>query len=79
MQRKITLENVVICIKLLCNLRQVTMCFASSCAVKAVILRAEMTEIANPKDKNEGIETIKWLRTHVEDSFLFLFSRRKKC
>lgn len=79
MQRKITLENAVICVKLLCNLRQVTMCFASSCAVKAVILRAEMTEIANPKDKNEGIETIKWFRTHVEDSFPFLFSRRKKC
>ena len=79
MQHKITLENAVICVKLLCNLRQVTMCFASSCAVKAVILRAEMTEIANPKDKNEGIETIKWFRTHVEDSFLFLFSRRKKC
>lgn len=79
MQHKITLENAVICVKLLCNLRQVTMCFASSCAVKAVILRAEMTEIANPKDKNEGIETIKWLRTHVEDSFPFLFSRRKKC
>ena len=55
------------------------MCFASSCAVKTVILRAEMTEIANPKDKNEGIETIKWLHTHVEDSFPFLFSRRKKC
>ena len=79
MQRKITLENAVICVKLLCNLRQVTMCFASSCAVKTVILRAEMTEIANPKDKDEGIETITWLRTHVEDSFSFLFSRRKKC
>ncbi len=79
MQRKITLENTVICVKLLCNLRQVTMCFASSCAVKAVILRAEMTEIANPKDKNEGIETIKWLHTPVEDSFPFLFGRRKKC
>ena len=79
MQRKITLENAVICVKLLCNLRQVTMCFASSCAVKAVILRAEMTKIANPKDKNEGIETIKWLHTHVEDSFPFLFGRRKKC
>ena len=55
------------------------MCFASSCAIKAVILRAEMTEIANPKDKNEGIEAIKWFRTPVEDSFPFLFSRRKKC
>ena len=55
------------------------MCFASSCAIKAVILRAEMTEIANPKDKNEGIEGIKWLHTHVEDSFPFLFGRRKKC
>ena len=55
------------------------MCFASSCAVKTVILRAEMTEIANPKDKNEGIETIKWLHTPVEDSFPFLFGRRKKC
>ena len=55
------------------------MCFASSCAIKAVILRAEMTEIANPKDKNEGIEGIKWFRTPVEDSFPFLFSRRKKC
>ncbi len=79
MQHKITLENAVICVKLLCNLRQVTMCFASSCAIKAVILRAEMTEIANPKDKNEGIEAIKWFRTPVEDSFPFLFSRRKKC
>ena len=79
MQCKITLENAVICVKLLCNLRQVTMCFASSCAVKAVILRAEMTEIANPKDKNEGIEAIKWFRTPVEDSFPFLFGRRKKC
>ena len=79
MQHKIMLENAVICVKLLCNLRQVTMCFASSCAVKAVILRAEMTEIANPKDKNEGIETIKWLHTHVEGSFPFLFGRRKKC
>lgn len=59
MQFKTTLENTVICVKLLCNLRQVTMCFASSCAIKAVILRAEMTEIANPKDKNEGIEAIK--------------------
>ena len=79
MQRKTTLENTVICVKLLCKLRQVTMCFASSCAVKTVILRAEMTEIANPKDKNEGIEAIKWFRTPVEDSFPFLFSRRKKC
>ena len=79
MQYKITLENAVICVKLLCKLRQVTMCLASSCAIKAVILRAEMTEIANPKDKNEGIEAIKWFRTPVEDSFPFLFSRRKKC
>ena len=79
MQRKITLGNAVICVKLLCNLRQVTMCFASSCVVKAVILRAEMTEIANPKDKNEGIETIKWLHTPVEGCFPFLFGRRKKC
>lgn len=49
-----------------CDLRQITVHSASKSKVVSVISPCKVTEIANERERNEGVKARKWLRKSME-------------
>ena len=69
MQGKITLPGIAICIKLPCNLYQMSFSFHSNSIVISVMLRAKVTEITTREERSEDTEAVKWVRICTKSTF----------
>lgn len=69
MQGKITLPGIAICIKLQCNLYQMSFSFHSNGIVISVMLRTKVTEITTQEERSEDTEAAKWVRIHAKSTF----------
>ena len=69
MQDKITLPGIAICIKLQCNLYQMSFSFHSNSIVISVMLRTKVTEITTQEERSEDTEAVKWVRIRTKSTF----------
>ena len=69
MQGKIALPGIAICIKLQCNLYQMSFSFHSNGIVISVMLRAKVTGITTQEERSEDTEAVKWVRIHAKSTF----------
>ena len=69
MQGKITLPGIAICIKLQCNLYQMSFSFHSNGIVISVMLRAKVTGITTQEERSEDTKAVKWVRIRTKSTF----------
>ena len=69
MQGKITLPGTAICIKLQCNLYQMSFSFHSNGIVISVMLRAKVTGITTQEERSEDAKAMKWVRIRTKSTF----------
>ena len=69
MQGKITLPGIAICIKLQCDLYQMSFSFHSNGIVISVMLRDKVTGITTQEERSEGTKAMKWVRIRTKSTF----------